>query len=1199
MLSNLNLKIGSKLVLISIVCIIPAITIAGIYLHQQVQSLVNTQITASQKNNLFVAADQIQREMLHTKDTATVIATDQVIRRSLDNYTSVGLNGRLNRIAAIYPQLDYVLLLDEDKTVFAVTTINAQKIKIPSEVILGESVVNHPLMPDSKELDTVFGNPSKDPYTKIFNLDSHYSQWFIAPVIIRGEAKGWVVLAYKFQPMITELLEKLVTRLVEQGFPALSSNVMDKQDRIIAGSIIVEGNTLEQKHQLIRELSDLSINIYFDKVAALRPLDNVRNLMFLAFIPLVLALIFGLYLSIRKILINPIKNLEEGAIKFSQGQLDYRIPEIGQDEISQLAHAFNTMGANIEDSKHNLEEQVAQRTWQAEEASNRLQAIVDTAAEAIVTMDTGGLILSFNKAAENIFGYGEAEVVGKPVKMLMPPEVANKHDKYLQNYHDTGIKHIIGSGRELFARKKSGKFFPVYLSVTEVKASYGTIYTGLIRDITLSKEAEWALLQAKEAAENSARYKSEFLASMSHEIRTPMNGILGMLGLLQRSKLDEEQYHRTKLAISSAESLLVIINDILDFSKIEAGKIELETIDFDLGDMLGEFAETIGHRAEEKGLELILDVAQVQHTMVRGDPGRIRQILTNLVGNAIKFTDHGEIIIRAELSEPHEGNHQLCCSIKDTGIGIGPEKLATVFDSFTQVDASTTREYGGTGLGLAIAKQFCELMGGNIAVSSEPNNGSQFDFTVTLQSSEQSQRILPSVNIKGLPILVVDDNATNREVLREQFKQWGAEVTEAVDAKDALALMEQRCRNLDSPTFDVALLDMMMPQMDGAELGEAIRKDTRFNGTKLIMMTSLSHRGDAQYFHDLGFSAYFTKPATTSDLFDALNVVLAGGDILDDAQPLVTRHYLKGLKRSDADDSIDHALPEDCRLLLVEDNRVNQAVALGILEELGLHCDIAENGLEAVNALKQADKNTPYHLVLMDCQMPEMDGYEATRQIRQNAAGEAYVQVPIVAMTANAMKGDKEKCLEAGMSDYLSKPIEPDELVLMLEKWLLTADVSQSPSINTSNSASKSAVESEQTSIVGNDTGSDTEGDIEIWDKAAALNRLGGKVERLNRLVDICDSDISEQLERLRRAVIDGGAEDVRQLAHGIKGVAANLSVLSLQEAAQDMEAAAIDANTEKFSQCMLVMNDAYQAFTVLLAQHRKESPMNSEDIKG
>lgn len=536
--------------------------------------------------------------------------------------------------------------------------------------------------------------------------------------------------------------------------------------------------------------------------------------------------------------------------------------------------------------------------------------------------------------------------------------------------------------------------------------------------------ANSALAHQIDLAKQAADAKSQFLANMSHEIRTPINGVLGMLTLMDHTQLTKQQSHYTSMARSSAESLLTIINDILDFSKIEAGKLDIEAIDFDLRSLLNDFAGSMAHLAQRKGLELILDINHVSHRMVKGDPGRIRQVLSNLVSNAIKFTNSGEIIIKVRLENVGKLGLIMYGTVSDTGIGIPKEKQDQLFKSFSQLDASNTRKYGGTGLGLAISKQLCELMGGGITLISEFNRGSQFNFSINLQPSKQDLPDLPSVNLKDIPILLVDDNVTNRLVLKGQLESWGADIVEANNAKEALETLSV----YPDKHFKVAILDMHMPSMNGAELGQKIKADPRFEHIHLIMMTSMGERGDASFFAKIGFSAYFPKPASIQDIHDALSVVLEGGKALVSAKPLITHHHIQSLKRP--------INPDDAKILLVEDNLINQQVALGLIERLGYHADTASNGQEALHYLKTAPEDAPYNIILMDCQMPVMDGYQATESIRAGKCKEHYKDITIIALTANAMKGDMERCINVGMNDYMSKPINPTTLQEKLEHWL-------------------------------------------------------------------------------------------------------------------------------------------------------------------
>jgi len=536
---------------------------------------------------------------------------------------------------------------------------------------------------------------------------------------------------------------------------------------------------------------------------------------------------------------------------------------------------------------------------------------------------------------------------------------------------------------------------------------------------------EKLLVQAQQAGVA----KTHFLANMSHEIRTPMNGVLGMLNILLRGNLNNQQKHYALVAKSSADSLLILINDILDFSKIEAGKLDLEVIEFDLRSMLSEFTVTMAHLVHSKGLELILDINDLDINWVKGDPGRIRQILTNLVSNAIKFTENGEVLIKVGLKDAGVMGLVLYGSVSDTGIGIPKTKQATLFESFSQVDSSTTRIYGGSGLGLAICKQLCELMDGSISVYSEIGCGSSFEFTASLQLGRHVKLDAPKINLHNKYVLLVDDNQTNLLVLSELLKGWGALVTEATGGREALQIMHRL------PNFDAVIVDMQMPFMDGEQLGRQIREETKWADVALIMMTSKSERGDARHFSDIGFSAYLTKPVMPGDVHDALQIAIAGGEGLEQAQPLVTHHHLESLRQQE-----NEPLPENKEawplLLLVEDNLINQEVALSILEGIGYQAEVAEDGQHAIELLIKAGDKIPYKAILMDCQMPVMDGYECTRQIRNGHHNIFNHAIPIIAMTANAMKGDREKCLDSGMDDYLSKPINISALQDKLSQWV-------------------------------------------------------------------------------------------------------------------------------------------------------------------
>lgn len=664
--------------------------------------------------------------------------------------------------------------------------------------------------------------------------------------------------------------------------------------------------------------------------------------------------------------------------------------------------------------------------------------------------------------------------------------------------------------------------------------------------------------QALQEAQNAARVKASFLATVSHELRTPMNGVIGMTGLLMDTEPSEEQQTYIETIRQCGEALLNLINDILDYGKIESGKLDMECIDFNLRttveDVLGQFAE----RAQTKGLEITGLVHAALPTGLRGDPGRLRQILTNFVGNAIKFTEKGEVTVQAFLEKDLTDAVVVRFEVTDSGIGIPPEIQARLFQPFTQADSSTSRKYGGSGLGLAISKQLVEQMDGHVGIISQQGRGSTFWATARfLKQTVSPLAIMPSTELTGRRVLIVDDNESNRIILHHLVTGWGMVDDQAQDAASAIALIEQQAEK--GLSYDVAVVDMLMPGKDGLQLAKELKKHPVGSLVRLIVLTSLIQRGHAELARQAGFVAYLTKPVRHDQLANCLRTVLGlpglagqgtAQPVTTSAPQLITRHTL-------AETGLG------LRILVAEDNLVNQKLTVRMLEKLGFQSDVVENGQEALTALERGS----YAIVLMDCQMPIVDGFEATRLIRENerrqwsmvngqSSGKGAVEsslpltndqlpmtsshIPIIAVTANAMRGDRERCLAAGMDDYLTKPLRKEDLKGALDRWLPASIQSHA----------SPALGAEETTE-GQDSGSLPV----IFDVVAMVRNIGGDRELMEELVDLFLQRYQAMLEGIRAALADGDRQAVEQAAHLLKGTASNLCASEVVSSAGQLEA--------------------------------------------
>ncbi|MBI9076750.1 MAG: response regulator [Desulfatibacillum sp.] len=755
-------------------------------------------------------------------------------------------------------------------------------------------------------------------------------------------------------------------------------------------------------------------------------------------------------------------------------------------------------------------------------SEERNRALLEATPDAVAVYDGIGNVVYVNPAFEEQFGWTMDELLGKPLDFV-PPEEKAKTEKLIAQLR-TGDSVLVETRR----LTKDGRLLDIQASASmfwdKDHRFLGTVV--IIRDITERKKAEQILKEAKRAAEAANVAKSQFVANISHEIRTPMNGVIGMTGLLLDTDLDQRQREFAETIRSSASNLLNVINDVLDFSKIEAEKLELESISFDLRFTLEDTCDLLAIKAQEKGLEFMCMVDPDVPSLLLGDPGRLRQILINISNNAIKFTKVGEVLIRVSMVREEGDLAILRFSVSDTGIGIPKEKQGELFAPFTQMDTSTTREYGGTGLGLSICKRLVELMDGEIGISSQPGEGSTFWFSLPFGRQNQAAPPLPMGNIQGQRILIVDDNATNRRLLAVLLETWGCRFDETPDAPAAQKRLREAALKEKDP-YAVVITDMQMPVMDGERLGRLIKEDPDLSPTALIMMTSIANRGDAARLSHIGFSAYLTKPIKQSVLFDCLQTVLGEEKPAQTAaaKPILTRHAIAESKK------------RRYRLLLVEDNTINRKVAMNILKNLGFRADEVVNGKEALRALEEL----PYDLVLMDCQMPEMDGYEATRQIRRQGSRVLNREIPIIAMTAHAMAGDREKCLNCGMDDYISKPVEPLILSQVVEKWLQNA-VATVAAIQAFTAKPESAV----------------------FDRKGLISRMLDDQELVRDVLNAYLEDFPAQMRMLRQALDEDNATLAHLKAHTLAGASGNVGALAVRKTAYRMERAAREGDLEK-----------------------------------
>ena len=932
---------------------------------------------------------------------------------------------------------------------------------------------------------------------------------------------------------------------------ALAAQIADKSQAI---------NTLER--ELLGELNQVAVLAGRQVALSLSETAKAAQIQWLkalvvgatGFILLLAVLTF----LIRRI-VEPIKALSVVAGRVARGDFGQivEIPSSVTDEIGDLVGSFNMMTEGL------IKTTVSKRY-----VDNIIQSMTDS----LVIVSPDGKIRSANRATLDLLGYAEEELIGKPLGTILaigtcgscrenvaaggasPGQSTSGQscpDLPPQDQPLTGLPSAGGvtSGAheapyvERTYLSKAGTPITVSFSSSEMRRADGTpeAIVCVAQDITERKRWEEELEDAKEAAETANREltetnghledatrfaqdmaqqaekanaaKSEFLAMMSHEIRTPLNGILGFSQLLLEDEgLTREQKDFVETIYGSGTALLTVINDILDFSKIEAGRMDLETIDFDLVTVVESVGDLLKQRVAEKGLELTCFVDHHVPTRLRGDPSRMRQILLNLAGNAVKFTERGEVVVEAKLEFETKGTVTVRFEVRDTGIGIPEDRQSLIFDKFTQVDGSTTRKYGGTGLGLAISRRLVQMMGGDIGVESEMGKGSTFYFVIEFARQKGAMVKTPLadlVNIEGVPVLIVDDNARSRRLLEEMLTHWHMR-PRAVDGGQA-ALDELEAALSVGQPYALALIDARMPEMDGFALAERVKGNAALSPTVLIMLTSGGKAGDGARCRELGIAAYLVKPVKQADLWEAIMMTLGAKEAATPSQDLVTKHTLSEERRR-------------LNILVAEDSPVNLKLVVRMLEKRGHAITPSTNGREALAALGTGS----FDLVLMDVEMPEMDGFEATAAIRAKEK-DTGAHIPVIAMTAHAMKGDRERCLETGMDAYVAKPIRAQEMLETIDRV-----VAGGPKVG-----------------VGAGSGS-REDDAIDW--LAAIAHLEGDVELLKEIAGMFLDQCPELLERSRNAVAKADPVEIERAAHTIKGSVGNFAAKAAFEAAQRLE---------------------------------------------
>ena len=871
----------------------------------------------------------------------------------------------------------------------------------------------------------------------------------------------------------------------------------------------------------------------------------------LVFGAIVLTVLFGVVAlaALYRSIAPPVRQLADAVAEFGRGKREVRVDINSGAEIGTLCQAFNKMADELQRHHEHFEMVVDERTAALIRQQYLLNALVDNIPDPVFFKDRDGRFIRCNQAMAHDAGLDSPEqLIGKTDEDIwsgnLPAET--RHDE----------QQILETGRPLINKEEQpiaadGKPRWVLVTKMPLRDESGEIIGtfGVAREITQRKlqqqeieRVNAELRQARDEAEKANRAKSNFLANMSHEIRTPMNAIIGMTDLVLETELDATQRDYLNVVSEAAESLLSIINEILDFSKIEAGKLELDLIDFDVRDEVGDALKSLGLRAHAKGLELAWHVHPDVPCWLSGDPVRVRQILVNLVGNAIKFTDEGEVLVDVRRKEDRDSRILLHITVRDTGPGIPQDKRERIFAAFEQADTSTTRRFGGTGLGLAITSRLADAMGGRVWVESLAGKGSQFHFTGEFGVGTPQDRDMAWPDLSGLSVLVVDDNDTNRRILSAMLQSWGMSVQAVAGGRQALAVLQQG--PADQKALPLVISDVHMPEMDGFMLAEQLRSMPSLRELPIILLTSGGRHDDIKRCEALSIAAHLMKPVKQSELLEA--IAFASG-----------RSVAKAVPADTATDSVDPNSLTPRRILLAEDGKANQAMAVALLTRWGHEVAVAENGQQAIELWRAGS----FDVILMDVQMPVLDGFEATQRIREMETDTGQ-HIPIVAMTARAMKGDRQRCLEAGMDDYVSKPVRKSELHRALSG--LGAASQEKPPADV-----------------------DTAVPVVDWD--VALATVGGDRDLLRDVVNLTLQEMPSLRRQLEEAIQARDVKTTQRLAHTIKGEASAVAARQTQKAAAAIEESAADNDLQRVSEQLPQLGEAITQ----LVRHCQDSLAN------